>query len=229
MHIFISKKYKKGDKMKKLILLLIMTFLITGCSCNYTLKIDDKVSEEIEVVVPNSISDTKKNQVDNILKDLNPIIDDYDHKYKYNVNKKVEGNSTIYNLDTEYDNYKDSTLLAQCFEHAVFEENDDYIIINASGKFGCLYDNDEIKINIKTDKYVSSNNANLVNKNTYTWKIDRSNRDDVSIKATIMKNMADKEVEPKVIFKNVFKAIMVFLLICGGIYLYLQIEKGNKI
>ena len=215
--------------MKKFILLLIMTFLITGCSCNYTLKIDDKVSEEIEVVVPNSISDTKKNQVDNILKDLNPIIDDYDHKYKYNVNKKVESNSTIYNLDTEYDNYKDSTLLAQCFEHAVFEENDDYIIINASGKFGCLYDNDEIKINIKTDKYVSSNNANLVNKNTYTWKIDRSNRDDVSIKATIMKNMADKEVEPKVIFKNVFKAIMVFLLICGGIYLYLQIEKGNKI
>ena len=215
--------------MKKFILLLIMTFLITGCSCNYTLKIDDKVSEEIEVVVPNSISDTKKNQVDNVLKDLNPIIDDYDHKYKYNVNKKVESNSTIYNLDTEYDNYKDSTLLAQCFEHAVFEENDDYIIINASGKFGCLYDNDEIKINIKTDKYVSSNNANLVNKNTYTWKIDRSNRDDVSIKATIMKNMADKEVEPKVIFKNVFKAIMVFLLICGGIYLYLQIEKGNKI
>ena len=215
--------------MKKFILLLIMTFLITGCSCNYTLKIDDKVSEEIEVVVPNSISDTKKNQVDNILKDLNPIIDDYDHKYKYSVNKKFEGNSTIYNLDTEYDNYKDSTLLAQCFEHAVFEENDDYIIINASGKFGCLYDNDEIKINIKTDKYVSSNNANLVNKNTYTWKIDRSNRDDVSIKATIMKNMADKEVEPKVIFKNVFKAIMVFLLICGGIYLYLQIEKGNKI
>ena len=215
--------------MKKFILLLIMTFLFTGCKCNYTLKIDDKVSEEIEVVVPNSISDTKKNQVDNILKDLNPIIDDYDHKYKYNVNKKFEGNSTIYNLDTEYDNYKDSTLLAQCFEHAVFEENDDYIIINASGKFGCLYDNDEIKINIKTDKYVSSNNANLVNKNTYTWKIDRSNRDDVSIKATIMKNMADKEVEPKVIFKNVFKAIMVFLLICGGIYLYLQIEKGNKI
>ena len=215
--------------MKKFILLLIMTFLITGCSCNYTLKIDDKVSEEIEVVVPNSISDTKKNQVDNILKDLNPVIDDYDHKYKYNINKNVEGNSTIYNLDTEYDNYKDSTLLAQCFEHAVFEENDDYIIINASGKFGCLYDNDEIKINIKTDKYVSSNNANLVNKNTYTWKIDRSNRDDVSIKATIMKNMADKEVEPKVIFKNVFKAIMVFLLICGGIYLYLQIEKGNKI
>ena len=84
-------------------------------------------------------------------------------------------------------------------------------------------------INIKTDKYVSSNNANEVNKNTYTWKIDRSNRDDVSIKATIMKNMADKEVEPKVIFKNVFKAIMVFLLISGGIYLYLQIEKGNKI
>ena len=215
--------------MKKFILLLIMTFLFTGCNCNYTLKIDDKVSEKIEVVVPNSISDTKKNQVDNILKDLNPIIDDYDHKYKYNINKNVEGNSTIYNLDTEYDNYKDSTLLAQCFEHAVFEENDDYIIINASGKFGCLYDNDEIKINIKTDKYVSSNNANLVNKNTYTWKIDRSNRDDVSIKATIMKNMADKEVEPKVIFKNVFKAIMVFLLICGGIYLYLQIEKGNKI
>ena len=215
--------------MKKFILLLIMTFFITGCNCNYTLKIDDKVSEEIEVVVPNSISDTKKNQVDNVLKDLNPIIDDYDHKYKYNVNKKFEGNSTIYNLDTEYDNYKDSTLLAQCFEHAVFEENDDYIIINASGKFGCLYDNDEIKINIKTNKYVSSNNANLVNKNTYTWKIDRSNRDDVSIKATIMKNMADKEVEPKVIFKNVFKAIMVFLLICGGIYLYLQIEKGNKI
>ena len=215
--------------MKKFILLLIMTFLFTGCNCNYTLKIDDTVSEEIDVVVPNSISDTKKNQVDNILKDLNPIIDDYDHKYKYNVNKKFEGNSTIYNLDTEYDNYKDSTLLAQCFEHAVFEENDDYIIINASGKFGCLYDNDEIKINIKTNKYVSSNNANLVNKNTYTWKIDRSNRDDVSIKATIMKNMADKEVEPKVIFKNVFKAIMVFLLICGGIYLYLQIEKGNKI
>ena len=188
-----------------------------------------KSVKKLRVVVPNSISDTKKNQVDNILKDLNPIIDDYDHKYKYNVNKKFEGNSTIYNLDTEYDNYKDSTLLAQCFEHAVFEENDDYIIINASGKFGCLYDNDEIKINIKTDKYVSSNNANLVNKNTYTWKIDRSNRDDVSIKATIMKNMADKEVEPKVIFKNVFKAIMVFLLICGGIYLYLQIEKGNKI
>ena len=111
----------------------------------------------------------------------------------------------------------------------IFKNTDEFIAIKASGKFSCMYDNNKININITTDKYVSSNNANLVNKNTYTWKIDRSNRDDVSIKATIMKNMADKEVEPKVIFKNVFKAIMVFLLICGGIYLYLQIEKGNKI
>lgn len=213
--------------MKKLLISLLLIFLVTGCSCNYTLKIDDKISDELEVTVPNSLSSTKKEEIETSLRNLNPLIDSYEEEILFNYNKTTKGMNDIYKLKYTYDNYMDSTFSALCFQYFNMNETDEYYVINASGKFGCLYDNEKININIETDKYVSNNNADKVKDNKYTWVIDSNNKDNVNINATIMKNIVDTKPSTGLIIKNIFKFLMILGLICGAIILYLQMEKGK--
>lgn len=183
-----------GDKMKKVVLLFVIVFLLTGCTATYHLEIDDNIFKE-------SIS---LNDMD-VSEDLfnvyltNPMPFHYQEKsyldYDYAVGpsevKKTEGH-LYYNLSKNNNNgidasskvnirnYSDSRALHSVFNSSHINNYDDYISIYGYGgiyAFSAYPNLSKITVNITVDKMVRESNADEVNGNTYTWILTPENLD----------------------------------------------------
>lgn len=139
----------------------------------------------------------------------------YQNKFsysKYNQLKKLPGANTCY----------------QYFS-VIRDQEDSGFIISTSFKNLCFttYSNlEEIKIILNTNHVVKSNNADQVDKNEYTWIIDKEN----SQNKTIQVNISDEVVKNN----NYLLIIIVFgaiLIIIFSIYLILNLKnkKANQI
>lgn len=213
MHISILKKYK-------IIFLLCLSLFLTGCQVDYNLELEDVVKEEINITVIDNIHD-----VEDRLSVLTPVLDVYEEGHEYI--KTKNGNTLNYKYTYDKDSFSDSAIADACFEDFNFIDNEDYYSITAKGTFGCMYDNEKININIITNKYVSMHNGSK-NKNTYTWTIDKNNREDVDIEMIVMKNRVARETTIADTIKRIFQAGVVLFMIVGGIFVYLKIEKENS-
>jgi uncharacterized lipoprotein YehR (DUF1307 family) len=213
MHISILKK-------NKIIFMLCLSFLLTGCQVDYNLELEDVVKEEININVSSNMY-----EVEDRLNVLTPVLDVYEEGHNYT--KTKNGNKLTYTYTYDNDKFSDSALTDACFEDFNFIDNDEYYSITAKGKFGCLYDNEKINLNVITSKYVSEHNGKK-NKNTYTWTIDKNNRDNVDIEILVMKNKVVNEPTLSEMIKRIFKALVVLFMIVGGIIVYLRMEKENS-
>ena len=63
----------------------------------------------------------------------------------------------------------DSRILNECFNTFSFNDEDNELSIRTTSPFYCSSRADSITINIKTDLEVTSNNADSVSNNVYTW------------------------------------------------------------
>ena len=213
MHISILKKHK-------ILLLVLLSFMLTGCSVDYTLELNDKVKETIKVNAPGDI-----NEVEQELEVLTPVLDVFEEGHNYR--KLKNGNTLTYSYTYDVDNFSEAAVADACFDDFNFDEDEDSYVLTAKGVFGCLYDNTEVKLNVVTDKYVSEHNGTK-NGNTYTWTINKNNRDNMDIKIIVMKNMVSKETSGGEIIKRIFKALVALFMVVGGIYVYLHMEKEKN-
>jgi uncharacterized lipoprotein YehR (DUF1307 family) len=213
MHISILKKYK-------IIFLFCLSILLTGCHVDYNLELEDVVKEEININVSSNF-----NEVEDRLNVLTPVLDVYEEGHNYI--KTKSGNKLTYSYTYNNDSFKDSALTDACFDNFTFVEGDDYYSIKAKGQFGCLYDNEKVNINVITSKYVSEHNGKK-NKNTYSWTIDKNNRDNVDIQILVMKKDPASETTFSELIKRIFKAGVVLFMIIGGIIVYLKMDKENS-
>lgn len=194
--------------MKKKIILLSAIFILTGCDINYNLVIDEQnFKESITIVeeeptkwnssIVDGSNDTYKDEIDWMLK--YPIhvsktanIDPYDDtmmtsgvKYyqKEKINSKEEYGVSL-NTTGHLQELNDFRSLNYCYEFANIINNDYEYIISTSFKNHCFETYlllDKVNINITTDMKVTSNNADHVRGNTYTWTITRGNYNNKSI------------------------------------------------
>ena len=170
--------------MKK-ILMILSILLLTGCTINYDLEINNNSTNES---ITGSIS---KNEFDDItdesgdhniyhlLYDKQASLSNNTSFYDQNINEK-DGVIDFSYKYTYNNDFKQSNILNRCFENKVFEETDDLYIIHLYGNFYCQY-NDEIAVNVKTKMAVLDNNANKIDENTYSWIIEDSNNVDISM------------------------------------------------
>ena len=77
------------------------------------------------------------------------------------------------------------------------------------------------------NKYVSEHNGTK-NGNTYTWTINKNNRNNMDIKIIVMKNRVSAEISTGEIIRRIFKALLALFMVVGGIYVYLHMEKENS-
>lgn len=185
--------------MKKILLLVIPCLLLSGCTVNYNLKIEDnKFIETIKGNVLNEELKTDKEQTDiNLYYELinfeqNSLISDETAKYKKTISQNknlVDKNSIDYIFSYTYnkETINDSRILNECFENFTFEEKDNKYYFIAFGDFYCNYTKD-ININITTDYKVINHNANKIENNTYTWTINENNTENLELYITINKN-----------------------------------------
>lgn len=198
--------------MKKVIIIL-MLFLLSGCSVKYELLIEDNDINEKLI-----ISDYKGE-----IPEQADIVNFSNHKY----NKKQDNNKLIYETKYNIKNLKESDFL-KCFNSYNFvEDNNEYVLITDK-KFTCLpyqYNDyeviqyDEVELSIKTNHIVLEHNADKVKGNTYSWKINKENIDDASIymKLSTKTSAKNNNLALTIIFGCVLFVSMIIYLVVNNI------------
>ena len=218
------------NKKLKIFIIGILLILVTGCSGNYNLKINDDMSidEELYLTIDNTNNAYTKTL--KIFKENNIPEKDYevvlsDNKVRITYNKK-------YDSMEEY--ILDSKVYHELIDEIQFNKSNDYIDLYVNQKLKLSNDNiksngtnlvdlDVLQINIENPFSVNYTNAEIVNDNVYTW--------------TIKKGDIEKKIQMQ--FKpslNVFPykqvAVLSTVIICSLIIIftiYRRYKKRQKI
>lgn len=166
---------------KKILILMILSLLFTGCSAKYDLVINgDSYKETLTGYFPKE--DFNYNIVKGMSKQKIPI-------------SQIQGEDKFYSSSDDEDssnyivskNYKhslntigNSYFITRCYGKDTIKKYSDEIIIDTDNEFQCILLEDgakvdEVIINITTKMKVLKNNADKVNGNTYTWVVNESN------------------------------------------------------
>lgn len=166
----------------KILLLLLVILLFTGCTGKYDVSINDDLSvdENLYLELPNvdyekTLSIFKKNNID-----------------KENYSVFVSSDSVIIKYKDSFKSIDDYILSSKVYHQLVDEiqytRNDNYIDIYIDeklklkseeeiGLIGNSNDIDSLDINLELPFKVLNNNSDSFNKNTYTWNIENGDVD----------------------------------------------------
>lgn len=221
--------------MKKKLLLIIIIILmlcLTGCSSEYNLTFrGNTVTEEIISTIDNSeiSSQNIANQkaeiklnnkfasfIENdqyVFEDNNTIV--YDKKVETKGDKKIVTLRYNYTLS----DYLDSKVYNTCFDEAYIGNYENGFLIIFKGKFYCS-GGGQVKVNVKTDKYVVDSNATSISKDgVYSWIINKSNEDNTELFLFVTNEEIKKNNANTIVLVIL---ILVFLGITGfGVYYFL--------
>lgn len=235
--------------MKKLIILFIFTFFLTGCSATYNIEIyNDQVREDLEYVNTNSSTWDNKVQYGLSYRDL--VLSSYDYPYpafnsavvdeddtikidgvEYYENKLISDNNRLGQSlsyhDFTLDNFSDSSIIKKCYRYFNIIEEDENIILSTSYENKCFEEYkslDDITINLKTNHKVVSNNADIVDGYHYTWNITEATKDDAAILITLKKDEYvfnyENEFLKKLLYIGGITGIIV--IVGGSTYLFFK-------
>lgn len=243
--------------MKKRILMLIPILLLTtGCTCEYNLTIEnDTYKEQITIIgsTPDEISSfNNKWQIPINKEEYNNINLEPDSNggftgeiYNYN----LSSNRLTFSYNFNKIQYINSTAVSNCYDMLTITNSNNRTVISTSSNTKCFENHPpltNIKINIKVDKPVISNNADRINGNTYTWNIDKSNANEKSINLIIgnqnneiieNNNSNDSNINIKENNKNpfdkyilyIFLAILALIIYFGYKWFINMKDKNNDI
>ena len=166
--------------MKKILFLVFMIFLLSGCSAQYNLIIDNE-----EIIEKLNVENVTLKKSDKLLIPVKYNIDDpeaFEKKINgidyYNV-KKDEGKNN-YQLNYKFSSYdfSDSRILNGCYDKVESLYNGSNYIISTIGSFTCFetYDKlEDIQIKITSHYKLVETNADKIEGNNYYWNINKSN------------------------------------------------------
>jgi hypothetical protein len=143
---------------KKILLVIGMVFLLTGCTASYELTYEDGVFSEHIVVKELNTGNDDYLSITDVQNNPSLIKIDDNNSYKYNLSK--DGEYDVLTLDFDYKDIslEKSLIYQECFEYKMFEEKDDYYIIRLEGKTTCEYLT-SVDVVFKSDKVVINSNA----------------------------------------------------------------------
>lgn len=234
-------------RLNKIILLLFITFLLSGCTVTYNLDISDSGYEE----KINIVGSVDENFVEYSIPSFWGIIDFEDVNASFlekskgveYYNSKFWKEDNLLKLDYQYkfdeNNFKNSNLANFSYNTFIVKKYDydddginDYFILTTDNKFN-IFDRfskiESVTINIKCYYEVISSNADEVNKNVYTWYLNRNDIKPINMvynpdKVIDYRNLWEKIKEGE--YTNIF-TISILLFIVGMI-LYLGLKRKSK-
>lgn len=235
--------------MKKISIILFISLLLTGCSANYNLTIDQSlnINENINIVGDDRFKMDESYTVDTMYDTiLNTYSDSIDKTKINNVEKYLDNNNLSIKIDNSYPNsdelsksYYFSLIYPNNFK---WTTNENIITLNTDNVMNNLWvfmtdmeDDPLIKnlnINIKVPYTVTDHNADKVDEknNVYTWEYNFQTTNKM-ISISFDKNNIFV-VENKTV--KILIYILIGLVIAGvGYYVYRLLEKrknkNNKI
>lgn len=163
------------------ILGLFLIILLTGCSGNYNININEDMSIDEELYLTIENKDGIYQKTLDIFQKNNISRDDY------NVTIKEDEIEITYkdNFDTIENYLLESKVYHQMFDNIEFNKTGDYIDLYVDENINIknditelngsnLIDFDMIQLNINNPFEVNFSNADIVNENTYTWTITKN-------------------------------------------------------
>jgi len=192
----------------KILFVLVIVCLCSGCTINYDLEIKDK-----EIIENIMVTDTKIGSRDDngILSDYNTWMPVYDNVqddglitdgdsgkidgieyHEKSINRINNGYYHTYKYTYPIDKFNHANSLRLAFGKPNFYDGGSYINLRTNSEnVLCNYDYFEsMQVNIKVDLSVYSveqSNADRVRGNTYTWNLNRNNCNDGGISLTLNK------------------------------------------
>lgn len=166
--------------LKKIILILPLAILLTGCGSKYEIEFtqDETIKDTISIFEDNDI--VKKyttKEEDELLNTLLEFERGYEH-YKRELYATDEVTGYKYTYEFKYDEYDALSQLRKCYEDLTLNVTDDTIELNTKGEFLCASYYKEmpyIDITIKSEYIVDETNGKLNEDNSVTWRINKSN------------------------------------------------------
>lgn len=212
--------------------ILIMLLLLTGCSIEYNVDINDNIVEETITgyVTDKEIGDGSKGTGLNIYYDLlykeQHALIFGDDLYTKNISEK--GKKIYYNFEYAYENnYKDSMIINSCYENVLFTEDDNFYYINLGGEFSCMYA-DKINVSVFSYNTIIDSNADKISDDKYIWTIENEN--DADINLTISKTLKKENYSNSSKGKGMktFRIVSFIILIILSAVVYLLYRKTNS-
>ena len=220
--------------MKKLILIICLVFLMTGCDVSYELKINADETFDEKTTFSFLNQDMTVDDLSVYIKTNQPISNDrYEAKY-YDSHIYTNGiyNYLIYDYVHDINSFRKSTFVDTCYPNMKITETDDEIRIESGKGFRCLNpDNglitDHVDIAIVSELEVLENNADEVNDNTYSWTVNESNVQDKEVNLVLKRN---KKNSMDINYFLIFGIIGVLIVILGiGLFLISKNRQNNDI
>lgn len=164
----------------KYIFLLLVVILLTGCSGNYNLTINDDMSISEELYLSISNEDDLYEKTLKIFEENNISKDNYDvvvkeekveitYKDKFNTIEEYILDSKIYHHLFKEIQYNKSNNYIDLYVNENLKIKNNYNLINGSN----LMDLDVIQINVTNPFEVNFSNAEIINDNIYTWTVKK--------------------------------------------------------
>lgn len=172
--------------MKKITMLLLLVILLTGCSAEVNVVINDTGINETITINDNSTT-SYYNYVpvfyEDIFSDVEPDVKNEGITYyNKNITQGIDGYKINYNYKYTVDEYKRARSVKTSFQSFNIRESkvDEQLVISTSTggiKYFDKYSNlDSVKINITPSYKVLENNADYVNGNVYTWVFTKNTK-----------------------------------------------------
>ncbi len=230
--------------MKKIFILLFGILLLTGCSANYNLTVDQSLSvrENIDIIGDDRFkmnsSYTIDTMYDTILNTYSNNIDKNKinnvEKYLNNNNLSVKINNNYSNLDELSKSYYASLIYSNNFK---INTNENIITLSSDNIMNNLWifmtdmeDDPLIKnlnINIKVPYIVTNHNADKVDEknNTYTWEYNFQTTNKII-------NISFDKNNIYVVENKTIKVLIYILIVLGivgiGYFIYKLLEKNKS-
>ena len=230
---------------KKILILILLIFMISGCSVEVNVDIsDNKIKESNDITIYQNAIYTKdilrtsfRNYIPIYASDL--IVDTvpdqpFSDVLYYNKNTTDLGNGYRFNYsyDFDIDKYGDARTIKDGFRDYSYSYRNDIISLSTDNEGLIYFDEypllEEVTINIKTDYLVEENNADKVNGNTYTWVFNKESKK--SIKIVVDTSKSGARVLGIVDTSTVITlGVVILIILIILVLLLIRNRKNNKI
>ena len=160
----------------KIILIVFITFLVTGCSSNYDLNLD---TESIDEKLTLTMSKKEYEENYNTITANKSVFDDNSAFYDIEVINNKDIFLVTYSHSYNHEDYFNSLNLNSCFNEINHNINGSVETISLTG-FKCLQ-GDNLRVIVDSKYKIYNSNAHIVNGNKNIWDIDEDNKDNINI------------------------------------------------
>lgn len=204
--------------MKKILLLLITTVLLTGCTATYEIDITkDKINDVILIETDSEkVNTANKTTTDLFTQKLGEWENGHDF-YQRELITTAEKTGYQYTYSFNYNEYDAMSQIRKCYQE--FNLNyDKEITLSTSNEFLCKNYYPQVKtytIKITSEYDITSSNADSVKENVHTWIVNVNNYKNKPIEIKINKNKlyVKEEKTDYTFIKNIIFIIFFIILI----------------